>query len=140
MVGKIRTLLIDDSPSASLNVSRALRGDLRFEIVGRCLNGREGLVSTLRLKPVLIFLDIEMPVMDGVTYLRLVRKKTDAKIVVLSALVGRKADVGEKAKMLGANAVMPKLDECGGGEEAFNRNILRLVQSFFPGRSARSAA
>lgn len=62
---KLRTLIVDDEPLA-LKLLRAKLNKLEgIEIVGECKNGREAIAATLDLAPDLIFLDIQMPGLNG---------------------------------------------------------------------------
>lgn len=64
-MNKLRTLIVDDEPLA-LKLLRAKLNKLEMiEIVGECKNGREAIAATLDLAPDLIFLDIQMPGLDG---------------------------------------------------------------------------
>ncbi|HEX6044567.1 MAG TPA: LytTR family DNA-binding domain-containing protein [Pyrinomonadaceae bacterium] len=62
---KIRTLIVDDEPLARRNLRLLLEKDPQIEIVGECGNGREAVKAIGELSPHLIFLDIQMPEMDG---------------------------------------------------------------------------
>jgi two-component system, LytTR family, response regulator len=62
----LRTVLIDDEPLAISRLERLLSSHTDFvEIVGKASNGAEGLEQIEQLKPDLIFLDIEMPLLNG---------------------------------------------------------------------------
>ncbi|WP_371374659.1 LytR/AlgR family response regulator transcription factor [Thalassotalea aquiviva] len=62
---KIRTLIVDDEPLA-LNLLRAkLRKFPEIDIVGECKNGRQAIEAVAELEPDLMFLDIQMPGIDG---------------------------------------------------------------------------
>jgi Response regulator of the LytR/AlgR family len=61
----ITTLIIDDEPAARAIVREYLGGDDRFEIVGECANGFEAVKLANELRPRLLFLDIQMPKLDG---------------------------------------------------------------------------
>src|SRR5215217_7186608 len=65
MAAKIRTLIVDDEPLARRNLRLLLERDPQIEILDECSNGREAVKATNTLKPDLIFLDIQMPEMDG---------------------------------------------------------------------------
>jgi two-component system LytT family response regulator len=62
---KIRTLIVDDEPLARRNLRLLLEKDPQIEIVDECRNGREAVKAINALSPDLIFLDIQMPEMDG---------------------------------------------------------------------------
>ena len=65
MSTKIRTLIVDDEPLARRNLRVLLEKDPQIEIVEECRNGREAVKAIDSLSPDLIFLDIQMPEMDG---------------------------------------------------------------------------
>src|SRR6185503_5365073 len=65
MVEKIKTLIVDDEPLARRNLRLLLEKDPQIEIIDECRNGREAVKAVNNLAPDLIFLDIQMPEMDG---------------------------------------------------------------------------
>ena len=65
MSAKIRTLIVDDEPLARRNLRLLLEKDSDIEILDECRNGREAVKAIKTLSPDLIFLDIQMPEMDG---------------------------------------------------------------------------
>ena len=65
MSKKIRTLIVDDEPLARRNLRLLLEKDPQIEILEECRNGREAVKAINTLAPDLIFLDIQMPAMDG---------------------------------------------------------------------------
>ncbi|WP_339724318.1 LytTR family DNA-binding domain-containing protein [uncultured Paraglaciecola sp.] len=64
-MNKLRTLIVDDEPLALKLLRAKLNKVPNVEIVGECKNGREAIAATLELAPDLIFLDIQMPGLDG---------------------------------------------------------------------------
>lgn len=69
MSEKIRILVVDDEPLARDRVRHLLKREADVEVVGECGDGREALEAIRRDKPDLVFLDIQMPEMDGLTML-----------------------------------------------------------------------
>ena len=65
MPEKIRTVIVDDEPLARRNLRVLLEKDPQIDIVDECRNGREAVKAINSLSPDLIFLDIQMPEMDG---------------------------------------------------------------------------
>ena len=65
MDGKIRVLIIDDSPLVRETIRAMLSEDPAIEVVGLAKDGREGVEKTMALKPDVITMDINMPVMNG---------------------------------------------------------------------------
>jgi two-component system, LytTR family, response regulator len=70
-MGKIKTIIIDDEALARDLLRNYLAHDDRVEIVGECSNGYEGLLVTNKLNPDLVFLDIQMPKINGFEMLEL---------------------------------------------------------------------
>lgn len=66
---RIRVLIVDDEPPARRGLVRLLKDDPETEIIGTCANGREALSAAHDQNPDVIFLDVEMPGMDGFAFL-----------------------------------------------------------------------
>ena len=62
---KIRTLIVDDEPLARQRLRTLLDADPDIDLVGECGNGREALTALEKSRPDLMFLDVQMPVLDG---------------------------------------------------------------------------
>ncbi len=65
MNNKIRVLIVDDESLARRGIYQLLADEIDFTVVGEASNGREALAAIEELSPDLIFLDIQMPVLDG---------------------------------------------------------------------------
>jgi two-component system LytT family response regulator len=61
----LRTLIVDDEPLARQGIRLLLREETDLEVVGECANGVEALEAVGQLRPALMFLDVQMPRMDG---------------------------------------------------------------------------
>ena len=61
----IRTLIVDDEPLGRSGIRARLKDEADIEIVGECANGAETISAARELAPDLIFLDVQMPGMDG---------------------------------------------------------------------------
>ena len=64
-IQRIRTVIVDDEPLARRRIRRMLARDAEIEIVSDCGNGNEAIAAIKTLKPDLLFLDIQMPEIDG---------------------------------------------------------------------------
>lgn len=62
---KIRTLVVDDEPLARQRLRTLLAPDPELELIGECGDGRQAVSAVQQLKPDLMFLDVEMPALDG---------------------------------------------------------------------------
>jgi two-component system chemotaxis response regulator CheB len=96
----IRVLVIDDSPFSRQAITRMLEASPLVQVVGAARDGEDALRKTLDLRPDLITLDLEMPGMDGFTFLRLVMGRCPTPVIVISGR-GAEGDVW-KALELGA--------------------------------------
>jgi two-component system, LytTR family, response regulator len=61
----IRTLIVDDEPLGRQGIRLLLQNEPEVSIIGECANGAEALDFVKREKPLLMFLDVQMPKMDG---------------------------------------------------------------------------
>ena len=68
----IRALIIDDEPLARRGLLRFLKNDPEIELVAECADGESAVATILSKKPDLVFLDVQMPEMDGLGVLRTV--------------------------------------------------------------------
>ena len=84
----IRVLVIDDSAYSRRTIIRMLETSPLVEVVGWARDGEEALRKALQLKPDLITLDLEMPRMDGFTFLRLIMAKRPTPVMVISGRSG----------------------------------------------------
>lgn len=64
-MNRIRTLIVDDEPLAREGLALMIRTDTELEIVGSCADGRSALETIRRERPDLVFLDVQMPQLDG---------------------------------------------------------------------------
>jgi len=100
----IRVLIIDDSAFMRNTISKALNINDRIEVAGTALNGKFGLEKLSRLLPDLIILDLEMPDMNGIDFLK-EKNKLDNKIpvIILSSHAVKGAKITMDALSLGAS-------------------------------------
>ncbi len=96
----IRVLVIDDSASNRRTISAMLEAAPGVEVLDRAADGEEGLKKAIALRPDCITLDLEMPRIDGYSFLRLLNSRAPTPVIVLSSY-GHPSDVF-KALQLGA--------------------------------------
>ncbi len=85
MTDKIKALVIDDSAYNRTVITQMLASDESIEVVGSATDGLDAIVQTLRLSPQVITLDLEMPNMDGFTFLRWLMIERPTPVIVLSS-------------------------------------------------------
>jgi len=83
---KIKVLIVDDAAFMRKAIADVLSKDAEIEVVGTARNGLEGLKAIKQLQPDVVTLDIDMPVMDGLTGIRHIMIESPVPIVVLSSL------------------------------------------------------
>lgn len=104
----IKVLIIDDSTFFRKRLTEIIEGDPSFEVVGEAKDGKEGVDKTLSLRPDVITMDVEMPVMDGITAVREIMSKCPTPILMFSSLTFEGANSTFKALEAGAVDFMPK--------------------------------
>jgi len=82
---KLRALVVDDSAYNRRTITAMLQAQPGVEVVGRAINGKEALRMAFSLRPDVITLDLEMPEMDGFSFLRLLMSKQPTPVLVVSS-------------------------------------------------------
>jgi two-component system, LytTR family, response regulator len=82
---RIQALIVDDEPLARSNLAVLLRRDPQIELVQECGSGAEALEQIRRLRPELVFLDVQMPECDGFDVLELLGADVPPAIVFVTA-------------------------------------------------------
>ncbi len=82
---KIKALVVDDSAYNRMTITKMLERDPGIAVVGVAGDGIDAITKTLRLQPDVITLDLEMPTMDGFTFLRWLMKERPTPVLVLSS-------------------------------------------------------
>ncbi|MGH8721341.1 MAG: LytR/AlgR family response regulator transcription factor [Burkholderiales bacterium] len=85
MAGPIRAIIVDDEPLARRGLELRLCPHSDFEIVAQCANGREAIEAVAQHDPDLMFLDIEMPGIDGFEVLRRIPQTSMPMVVFVTA-------------------------------------------------------
>lgn len=82
---KIRVLIVDDSAYSRQAIKKMLGTDHNIEVVGISSDGVDAMTKTIKLRPDLITLDLEMPKMDGFSFLRWLMKKRPTPVIIVSS-------------------------------------------------------
>lgn len=128
---RCRVLLCDDSAVIRAAIVRILERDPDIQIVGAVGNGQAAIDHVKRFDVDVVVLDIEMPVMDGMTALPLILKaRPGVKVMIASTLTRRNAAISIKALTLGATDYVAKPDAGGiHGAEAFGTELIAKVKA-----------
>jgi len=105
---QIRVLVVDDSRFFRRRVTEMLESDSRLKVIGYAENGSEAVQKAGRLRPDVITMDIEMPVMDGITATRQIMAAQRVPILMFSSLTTEGAKSTLDALDAGAVDFLPK--------------------------------
>jgi two-component system chemotaxis response regulator CheB len=138
----IRVLVVDDTVVVRRLVSQVLDEAADIEVVGTASNGRIALQQIPLVRPDVVTLDIEMPVLDGLATLAELRPLwPDLPVIMFSTLTERAAEATLEALSLGASDYVTKPSQSGDRAEALDavRNaLLPLVRYWGRARQRRT--
>ncbi len=142
----IKALVIDDSAYNRVTIVRMLESNGKIKVVGTAVNGEDAIKQVMRHHPDVITLDLEMPVMDGFSFLRWLMHNRPTAVIAVSSLSSDRSVF--KALELGAidfvakpgGRVSPRLEEIQGEliakvlqvEELRMENLRKRVESDEP--------
>ncbi|QSP94383.1 chemotaxis response regulator protein-glutamate methylesterase [Marinobacter salinisoli] len=104
----VSVLVVDDSHFFRKRLTEILSGSGQIEVVGVASNGREGVEMAEKLRPDVITMDYEMPVMDGISAVREIMRKQPTPVLMFSSLTYEGARVTLDALEAGAVDFLPK--------------------------------
>lgn len=141
-MNKTKILVVDDSIFMRRALESILKEEPDMEVVGLARNGKEALEMVEKFTPDVITMDIEMPVMDGITALEHIMKEHPTPVIMVSSLTKEGADATLKALDIGAVDFIPKDSSFGSSAAnieselkakirkfAKNKNMMRLLTS-----------
>jgi two-component system chemotaxis response regulator CheB len=128
----IRVMVVDDSAVIRGLMTSLLEADPMFRVVASCANGSVALQTLLRADPDVVVLDVEMPVMDGITALpKILTTRPGTAVIIASTLSQRNAEISLQALALGAADYIPKpMASRLGSSEEFRRELMEKVRLF----------
>jgi two-component system chemotaxis response regulator CheB len=119
----IRVLVVDDSAFMRAALRRNIEADPRFKVIDTAADGRQAVEKALRLKPDVVTLDVEMPVMNGLEALKVLVEKSTIPVVMFSAVTESGTKITMDALELGAVDFIPKAQ----GAELIHEKLLAAV-------------
>jgi two-component system chemotaxis response regulator CheB len=121
-------MVCDDSVVIRAAVTRILESDPRIKVVARVADGAAALAEVRRQSIDVVVLDIEMPVMDGLTALpQLLAADPSLRVIMASTLTTRGADIALRALRLGAADYLPKPSASAIQDDSFRRELIAKV-------------
>ncbi len=136
-----RVIVVDDSAVIRGLIARWLETDEQIAVVGSASNGEQAIKTLGRQPADVIILDIEMPVMDGLTALpKLLEASPGVKVVMASTLTLKNAEISVRAMSLGAADYLPKPTSTRDSDaiDVFRRELLEKVKAL--GAAARQSS
>ncbi|MCC3247427.1 response regulator [Methylocystis sp. WRRC1] len=104
-----KVMVVDDSAMMRVVISNFVSSLPNYKVVAAAENGRKALEQLAKFPDLsLILLDIEMPEMNGLEFLRHAKLKSRAKIVILSSVAAAGSRQASEARSLGADAIVTK--------------------------------
>lgn len=110
-MSNIRVLVVDDSAVVRKTLSRLIDSEPDMEVIGTAPNPYIARDKLVKLKPDVMTLDIEMPKMDGITFLNKVMHYFPIPTIIVSSVTKQGCATSMKALELGAVSVIPKPSE-----------------------------
>ena len=123
MPNLIRVLVVDDSAFMRGALKRSIEADPRFKVIDTASDGKQAVEKALRLKPDVVTLDVEMPVMNGIEALKAIVSRSTIPVVMVSAVTDSGAKITMDALELGAVDFIPKSK----GAELIHEKLLAAV-------------
>lgn len=125
---KIRAMIIDDSALMRNLVTRVLESCPQISVAGTALNGRFGLNKINKLRPDIIILDLEMPEMNGIEFLK-ERNRLNIKtpVIILSSHAKKGARITLEALALGASDFILKPSQAGTDLTHTSERLIQMV-------------
>jgi two-component system chemotaxis response regulator CheB len=120
----IRTLIVDDAPLMRKAIQKILGGNGLIEVVGTASNGRECLNKIADYEPDVITLDIDMPIMNGISAVKNIMVRHQLPIIIISSLV-HDGYFAFEALRLGVMDFVPKPSRIGDMNWDYEEELVR---------------
>ncbi|MFK7840469.1 MAG: chemotaxis response regulator protein-glutamate methylesterase [Bdellovibrionales bacterium] len=139
---QIHVMLVDDSAVIRGALKRLLESISHIKVVESVNDGNVAVNVIEKTKPHIVILDVEMPIMDGITALpQILQKSPHTKVIMFSSLTEKGATVTLDALRLGAVEciVKPSSAQDVGPGSAFQKQLISLIESLVPNHARRAS-
>ena len=123
-----RVLVVDDSAFMRKLLTDLFDQAPDFQVIETARNGQDALEKIKQLKPDLVTMDVEMPVLDGLKALEIIMRETPVPVVMISSLTKKGADTTVKALALGAVDFVAKAGGAISSIATIQEDILRVCR------------
>ena len=125
----VRVLVVDDSSFFRRRLTEILNSDNHLQVIGAAVNGQEAIDLVKKLKPDVVTMDIEMPVMDGITAVKRIMQSDPLPILMFSSLTTDGAKATLDALEAGATDFLPKrMDDISQDRDSARRQLCARVR------------
>jgi two-component system chemotaxis response regulator CheB len=135
---RIRVHVVDDSALARRAIQDALAQDAGIEVVGLAADAYEAREQIIALEPDVLTLDLQMPLMDGLTFLRILQEHHPVPVVVVSSLTPAGSELAMAALEAGAIDVIQKPDGTRAAAQMSRRLCAQVRAAALARRGARA--
>ncbi|MBY5921281.1 chemotaxis response regulator protein-glutamate methylesterase [Ferrimonas balearica] len=126
----IKVLVVDDSSFFRRRVAEILGADPELEVIDTAINGQDAVEKVRRLRPDVVTMDIEMPVMDGITAVRTLMREHPIPVLMFSSLTYDGARSTLEALDAGAADFLPKrFEEIANDRQEASRLLQQRVKA-----------
>ena len=127
----IRVLVVDDSAFMRRSISTLIEKDDQIKVVGIAVNGQDALTKIKDLDPDVVTMDVEMPVMDGITALSNIMKSEPLPVIMVSSLTHQGADTTLRALEIGAvDFIAKEASSSLSNLDSFSKEIIAKIHTF----------
>ncbi len=125
----VRVLVVDDSGFFRKRLTEILSADKHIEVIGSAADGKEAIEQVKQLKPDVVTMDIEMPVMDGITAVRRIMESVPTPVLIFSSFATEGAKATFDALDAGAVDFLPKrIEDISRDRETARRQLCARVR------------
>ncbi len=121
----IRTLIVDDAPIMRKAIKEILSEDDHIDVLGVAVHGRDCLDKIPSLKPDVVTMDIDMPVMNGITAVKNIMVRYQIPVLIISSLV-QDGWFAFEALRLGVMDFVPKPSKVNGSDRVGQEELIRM--------------